>query len=76
MSEPLTDPVHHIWFPLYDVPVTVRLSREQLQIIQDVLRGHLATSKPGWRDYIADQIEKVLVASLDGDTVHTDGSQT
>ena len=64
--------VHHVWYPLYDQPVTLEMSREQLQIVQDVLRGNLGTSKQGWRDYLADQIEKVLVASIEGDPEPTE----
>lgn len=63
--------VHHVWFPLYDQPVTLRLSREQLQIVQDSLRGDHTTSKPGWRASLADQFERVLVESL-GDQESTE----
>lgn len=56
--------VHRVWFPLYDTPVTLSMSREQLQIVTDVLKGDLASSRPSWRGYIAEQFDKVLADSL------------
>lgn len=58
--------VQHVWFPLGDTPVVLSISREQLQIIQDTLRGELATSRKEWRDSLAEQIENALKATVDG----------
>lgn len=55
---------HRVWFPMGDTPVVLQVSREQLQIVTDVLRGELATSRPGWRGYLADELDKVLSESL------------
>ncbi|WP_066041941.1 hypothetical protein [Herbiconiux solani] len=58
--------VHRIWHPLGDTPITVQMSREQLQIIQDALNGvHIASR--GWETAMADELEKVLKASMEGD---------
>ncbi|MGG7450573.1 hypothetical protein ACQ3HE_06750 [Plantibacter auratus] len=58
---------HNIWFPLFDHPVTVTLSREQLQCVQDALLGK-PECVPGWNAHFAGQIEAVLKASIEGAT--------
>lgn len=58
--------VQHVWFPLHDTPVVLSISREQLQIIQDVLAGDLTTSRKEWRESLSEQIENVLKATVDG----------
>lgn len=54
--------LYGIWYPLFDTPVNVRLSREQLQGLQEALRGEDIV--PGWREHFATQIEAVLRMSL------------
>lgn len=55
-----------IWYPLGDSPITIRLSREQVQALHEELRGQ--SIFPGWKEYFADQLEGVLKASLDAPT--------
>ena len=57
---------HHIWHPLSDTPVTVTLSREQLQLIHDALTGNTKGIPAGWLESLAGQVEAVLKASLEG----------
>lgn len=59
-----------IWYPLGDTPVTIRLSREQVQALQDELLGRGIF--PGWKERFADQLEGVLKASLDAPTTETE----
>lgn len=56
---------HSIWYPLFDQPLTVTLSREQLQCVQDALLNK-PECVPGWNAHFAAEIEAVLKASLDG----------
>lgn len=63
IEELLTRRSHIIWYPLYDQPLDLRMSREQLQCVHDVLLG-----KPevvtGWAHHFAGEIERVLQESL------------
>lgn len=56
--------VHHLWFPIRDIPITLSLSREQLQCVQDALLGR---KEPvlGWNEHFAGELEKVLRDSID-----------
>ncbi len=54
---------HAIWYPLFDTPLTLTLSREQLQCVQDALEGK-PEPVPGWNRYFAEEIERVLRDSL------------
>ena len=53
----------HIWFPLHDTPIRLHMSREQLQCVQDALLGK-PEPVPGWNRYFAEEIEKVLRATV------------
>lgn len=56
--------IHSIWYPLYDNPILIRMSREQLQAIQDALLGRPETPE-GWGAWFArTEIERLLVESL------------
>jgi len=53
---------HQIWYPLFDTPVTVTMSREQMQSLADELRG--VNVCPGWAEHFAGQLDHVLKNSL------------
>lgn len=55
---------HNIWFSLFDTPITITLSCEQLQCVQDAMLG-LPEPVPGWNEHFAGEIEKVLVESME-----------
>lgn len=55
--------LHVIWYPLFDTPVDIRLSREQLQCVQDALLGKPEPVQ-GWNAHFSKEIERVLVDSL------------
>lgn len=55
---------HIIWYPLYDHPIDLRMSREQLQYVHDLLLGKPEVI-PGWAQHFAGEIERVLRDSLD-----------
>ena len=50
--------VHRIWYPLFDTPITVSMSREQMQALADELRG--VNVFPGWAEQFAQNIDAVL----------------
>ena len=54
---------HTIWYPLFDEPIDVRLSREQLRCVQDALVGK-PEPVPGWNAHFAGEIERVLLESM------------
>lgn len=53
-----------IWYPLFDTPFTLSLSREQLEAVRDALRGE-PEPVPGWRKYFAGEIDRALGESSD-----------
>lgn len=65
-----TESVHRIWFPLGEQQITLSLSRELLQCVQDALLGK-PEPVPGWREHFAGELERVLRESLD-DSLRTD----
>lgn len=56
-----------IWYPLFDTPITVRLSREQLAHVKDALLG-VPEPVPGWNEYFAGELERVLDEKTDSET--------
>ena len=58
----MAERIHHIWYPLFDQPVTLTLSREQLQCVQDALLGK-RECVTGWNVHFAAEIENVLKES-------------
>jgi hypothetical protein len=63
-----------IWYPLSDTPLTLQLSREQLQCVQDALLGK-PEPVPGWNQHFAGEIERVLRESIDGPETDVQGSE-
>lgn len=57
-----TENLYGIWTPLFDTPINVRISREQLQALQDGLRG--ISIMPGWKEYFDNEIEGILRLSI------------
>ena len=52
----------YIWTPLFDTPMVLHTSREQIQALQEELRE--INVYPGWKEWFADQLEGVLTESL------------
>lgn len=51
-------PIHHLWYPLFDTPITIRTSREMVQSLVDELCG--TNVHPGWAEYTAKRLETLL----------------
>lgn len=56
--------VHRIWYPLQEKPITVQMSREQLEGVRDSLAGR-PEGFPGWNAYFAGVLDSVLNTSVD-----------
>lgn len=54
--------VYSVWYPLFDTPITVTMSREQVQALADELRG--INVFPGWAEHFAAELDKILEKSL------------
>ena len=61
----LTPLTASIWFPLFDTPLTLTMSREQLQCVQDALLGR-PEPVPGWNAHFASELERVLRETVEG----------
>jgi hypothetical protein len=55
--------LYALWYPLFDVPITIRTSRESLQAIADELRG--VNVYPGWAEHMAKRLDVILRRSMD-----------
>lgn len=63
----MAERIHHIWYPMFDHPVTITLSREQLQCVQDALLGK-PEPVPGWNAHFAAEFQRVLHESKESVT--------